>query len=250
MNFEMNSSSGDKETLKLLDFAKSVTESIKCALEKTEKPSKKKANHRKYIQRKCFTKPGAQRKANRKMNKRFITDGGSSFIPSDEGAIWGEDNFQTMLEQESDKFLMSYMQTKEDNELNGYFGNEIYSQQHEYLFSVTGMQGSLPVNQGSACEHASYSEWQGYRGAYYPPKLKHVDYEQILMNQQRQRAALSESSFQAELQDERVCYGFPQSAWQNMHHESIAADGSFLSKEIGQDIMASACSSSYHLNPR
>ena len=228
MSLDTNNLNGSKETLKLLDFAKTVTESIKCALEKTNKPSKKKVNHRKYIQRKCFSKPGIQRKSNRKINKRCINEEASFSRATDDGPILAEDNFQAMLERESEKFYMSYFYMKEHNDITEHFNFENYMFQRESYLQFTGVHGYSTMNSAQTGDMGNYNSWQAYNDAQYPPKLKHFDYDQILVNQQRQRAACNDNSYLAALQDDRLLYGYTQAMWQNMYSDNAL----YVNKEM------------------
>ena len=225
MSMDVGNLNGSKETLKLLDFAKTVTESIKSALEKTNKPRKMKTNHRKYIQRKCFTKSGIKRKPYKRGKKEFTNDETHSSLPADDGSVPAEDSFQAMLEQESERLCMSYVYTKDNNDIMEHFSYEDYLFQRESYFQLNGLYNYPPVNPVQMADSSSYNSWQGHYGSQYPPKLKHIDYEQILMNQQRQRAAISQSSYLAALYDERVLNDFTQSALHDMYNDSISCNG-------------------------
>lgn len=214
MSLDVNNLDGSKETMKLLDFAKSVTESIKCALERPNKSCRKKKNHRKYIQRKCFTKPGSQRKASKRISEKIISDGTLQSVPS--GDVPNIGDLKSMLEEESERYYMSYMYMKENNEFNGH--DESYSHQHESYFNYNGTYDSLPVTPGITNEHDTLNNWQGYWGVQYPPKLKHIDYEQLMMNQQRQGRPFIKESYLSALNDDRIVYEYPQMAWHNMYY--------------------------------
>ena len=228
MNLDTNNVSGSKETLKLLDFAKTVTESIKCALEKTNKPRKKKANHRKYIQRKCFTKSGMKGKQNKRGNKRIKSSETRLSFLHDNESFAVEDSFQAMLE--SEKLCMSYLYMKDSHDIMEHFNHEDYLSQHESHCQLNGLYNYSSLNPVQAADSSSWNHWQGYYGAQYPPKLKHIDYEQILVNQQRQRAACNQTSYLAAIYDERFLYDYTQSAWQNTYSDSVSYNG-FASRE-------------------
>lgn len=238
MSMDVNNLNGSKETLKLLDFAKTVTESIKSALEKTNKPRKLKANHRKYIQRKCFTKSGIKRKSYKRGKKEFSNDEVHSSLPANDGPVPVADSFQAMLERESEGLCMSYVYTKDSNDITEHFSYEDYLFQRESYFQLNGLYNHPPVNPVPIADSSSYNNWQGHCGSQYPPKLKHIDYEQILMNQQSQRAAICQNSYLAALYDERMLYDFTQSALHSMYNDSISCNG-YANREMSDTTIMS-----------
>ena len=230
MSLDVNNLSGSKETLRLLDFAKAVTENIKCALQRTNKPKKKKANHRSYIQRKCFTKSGVKRKSNKRGNKTTIYDDTSLTLLKNDRPISVDNNFQAKLEPESDRLCMSYLRMKDNNVMENYSFDD-YLFQHESCFQVNDQCDYASSNPTQMTVSPSWSSWQGHCGTQYPPKLKHMDFEQILMNQERQRTAWNHSSFLAALQDERVVYDCTHSTLQGMYTDSTLCNG-YASREV------------------
>ena len=222
---EMNSQRS-KETIKLLDFAKSVTENIKCALEKTNKASKKKANHKKYIQRKCFTKPGMTRKPTRRISRRILKGETTVPLTSDEGSTFlaEEKNFQAMLDRESELFYASYLYMKENNNYSGHLDYPNYTTEQDSMPQYSNSQHHIDLPQLQSMEHPAYRTWPSTYEEQYPPKLKHFDYEQIWMTQQRNRSALPENAFLTMLYNESCpdfCY---QSEWQKMPSEMYLGD--------------------------
>ena len=226
---DVNSLNGSTETLRLLDFAKAVTENIKCALERTHKPRKKKASHRSYIQRKCFTKSGTKRKSRKRINKTTVNDETSLTLLNNDRPISVENNFQAKLEPKADRLCMSYVYTKDNNVVEN-FSFDDYLFQHESCFQVNGQCNYVSVNPAQMTVSPPWNSWQGQFGTQYPPKLKHVDFEQILMNQEHQRTAWNHSSFLAALQDERVFYDCTHSMWQGLYTESTLLNG-YTSRE-------------------
>ena len=219
-----------KETIKLLDFAKSVTENIKCALAKTSKPTKKKMNHKKYIQRKCFTKPAPSKRPSRR--SRWTEDAqGHSLI--EEGAMLPEEirSFQEMLDRESEKFYMAYLQAREHNEstqqlIHGGRYEQVSWMHHSSYHSPTNAGQSMPLNEQ---DNAVINSWTGRNGAQYPPKLTHFDFEPVYSNDQWQRGTIANESFLSLLHAEVSKYQMP-STMNKTNTENVSNDA-YYSKE-------------------
>eukprot|EP00112_Aurelia_sp_Birch-Aquarium-sp1_P003035 Seg1340.11 transcript_id=Seg1340.11/GoldUCD/mRNA.D3Y31 product="hypothetical protein" protein_id=Seg1340.11/GoldUCD/D3Y31 len=219
-----------KETIKLLDFAKSVTENIKCALAKTSKPTKKKMNHKKYIQRKCFTKPTPSKRPSRRSRWTEDTKGPSLV---EEGAMLPEEirSFQEMLDRESEKFYMAYLQAREYSEnTQQLIHEENYAQvrwmHHSSYHSSTNAGASTPQNEQ---DNAAINTCTGRSNGQYPPKLTHFDFEPVYTNDQWQRGTLSDESFLSVLHAEVSKYQMP-STTPKTNTENVSNDA-YYSKE-------------------